>query len=151
MIDANFNRICKLAVISGAASLCAASAAFPLQGHLRQIAAGAAAGLAFLTAASLVEGYRRRGLVDTSPAAKEQKSQRGRTVSVLGTTLGALLILPMRLLHLEWLVIGCAIGMVAFVGLLISPLFWTRSGPPVDPSPRARMTSAERSVGVRYE
>jgi hypothetical protein len=151
MIDASFTRICKLALISGSASLCAAGASFLLRGDLRQLTAGATAGLTLITAIALAEAYRRRGPLDASPAAMEKKARRGRTFTIIGVLSGSLAWVPVRLLHAEWLAAGCCIGVFFFVGLMVSPLFWTRPSPRIETSPRARMTSVERAVSVRYE
>ena len=46
---------------------------------------------------------------------------------------------------------GFFVGFFAFLALMVSPLFWARSSPRPESSPRAQMTSVERSVSVRYE
>ena len=151
MIDANWLRICKLALISGGASLCGAGASFLLRGHLREIAAGVASGLAFAAVALLVGALRRRGPLDTSPAAAARKARRARMAVVIGTPLGTVALVFIRLLHAEWFAAGLGLGIFAVFSLVVSPLFWTRSSRLADTSPRSRMTSVERGVGVRYE
>jgi hypothetical protein len=151
MIDANFIRICKLALVSGGAGFCAASAAFLLQGDLRRITAGLTAGLMFATVAALADAYRRRGPLDASPAAQEKKARRGRTLTVIAILLGNIALVAVRLLHAEWLAAGFGLGIFAFFGLMLSPLFWAMPSSRVETSPRARMTSVERAVTLPYE
>jgi hypothetical protein len=149
--DANFIRICKLAGVAGGIGFCVAAASFFLHGNFRQIAAGTTAGLTFAVAAALVEAYRRRAPVDARPAAVETKARRGRAAATIGVLLGVVGFEPVRLLHAELFAMGFFVGSLAFLVLVISPLFWTRPRPRVESSPRARMTSVERAVNVRYE
>jgi hypothetical protein len=152
MIDANFIRVCKLALVSGGAGFCAASAAFLLQGDLRRITAGVTAGLTLATVAALAGAYRRRGPLDASPAAQEKKKARhGRTLTVIAILLGNIALVAVRLLHAEWLAAGFGLGIFAFFGLMLSPLFWAKPSSRVETSPRARMTSVERAVTLPYE
>jgi Na+(H+)/acetate symporter ActP len=151
MIDANLIRICKLALVSGSGAFGAAGASFLLHGNLRQATAGVAAGLALATAATLVGAYRRRGPLPASSAATEKKARRSRIALVIAILLANLALLPVRLLHAEWLAAGFGVGAFGFFGLIVSPLFWNRPSLRVKTSPRARMTGVERAVSVRYE
>jgi hypothetical protein len=149
--DANFVRFCKLAAIAGAVGLLLAAASFLLHGSLRQMSAGAAAGLVFTIATGLVNAYRRRGPPEAAPAAAAKTARRVRAAVIIGTLVGGTALVPVRLLHAEWFAAGFFISFFAFLALMVSPLFWTRPSPRVESSPRARMTSVERSVSVRYE
>jgi cyanate permease len=149
--DANFVRFCKLAAVAGGVGLLLVGASFVLEGRLWQITAGAATGLAFTVATGLLNAYRRRGPAEATPAATEKKARRGRAVVVIGTVVGALGLVPLRALHAEWFAAGFFIAFFAFLALMVSPLFWTRSSARPESSRRAQMTSVERSVSVRYE
>ena len=149
--DANFIRFCKLAAVAGGVGLLLAGASLVLQGRLWQLTAGAATGLAFTIATGLLNAYQRRGAADTTPAATEKKARRGRAVVVIGTLVGGLALVPLQALHAEWFAGGFFIAFFAFLALMVSPLFWTGSSPRPQSSPRAQMTSVERSVSVRYE
>ena len=135
--DANFVRICKLAAVAASIGICLAGASFLLRGNLRQIAAGAVAGLAVSTVTMLVETYRRCGPADTGPGAAIRKAQRGRAGVAIGLLLASVLTGVLRALHADWFVGGLVTGFFAFFGLMVSPLFWTPPSRRVAPSPRA--------------
>ena len=149
--DANFIRFCKLSAVAGGVGLLLFGASFVLPGNLWQITAGAATGLAFTIMTGLLNAYQRSGRADTTPAATEKKARRGRTVVVAGMLVGSLGLVPLQALHAEWFAAGFFVGFFAFLALMVSPLFWARSSPRPESSPRAQMTSVERSVSVRYE
>lgn len=151
--DAQFVRICKLAILAAAIDCCLAGALFFLDGTLRAITAAGVAGLAFAVAASLVEAYWRRGPVDVNNrAVVEKKARRARAGVTIGVLLGFYIFLvPVRMFHAEWLVAGFYIGLFFFLGLMLSPLFWGLPNRRVALSARSRMTSMERAARTPYK
>ena len=139
----------KLAAVALVLCLCFAAGASLLNGALRSVVAGCAVGLACAAAAALMGTYLRRGPRDVSQAVVDKKARLSQvmvTASLLLAALGAFLV---KLA--PWLFAGYFIGVFAFLGLILSPLFSpaiTRRKPP---SPLSRMTSMERAARSDYE
>jgi hypothetical protein len=149
--DAHFIRTVKLAVIAGAIDLCLVGASFLLRGNLREITAGGAAGLTLSTALMLVYAYRRRGPAEANHIAVARRAAQNRAAVAGALLLGTMGSLLLRSLGLEWLFAGFFTGLFGFFALMIGPLFWTRPTAPMEASPRAQMTRAERAVNLHYE
>jgi hypothetical protein len=149
--DAQFVRISKLAVLAAAIGSCLAGTLFFLDGAVRAITASMVAGLAFAVAASLIEAYWRRGPVAVSRAAVESKARRTKAGVTIGVVLGSLLLIPARVFHAEWLLGGFFIGLFLFLGLMLSPLFWSLPNRRAAPSAVSRMTSVERAARTPYK
>jgi hypothetical protein len=149
--DAQFVRIAKLAALAGAIGSCLAGSLFFLDGALRVMTASAVAGLAVAVAASLVDAYWRRGPADVSRAGVEKKARWARAAVTIAVPLGFVLSIAARAFHAEWLVGGFIVGLLFFLGLMLSPFFRAAPKRRAAPSAVSRMTSMERAARTPYE
>jgi hypothetical protein len=153
--DAQFGRLSKWAARAGVIGSCLAGALFFLDGTLRTMTAGAVAGLAVAVVAWFADAYWRRGQVDVNRAVvvekKARKARRAKSILTIGAVLGCLLVIPVRVFHAEWLVGGFIIGFFFFLGLMLSPLFWSLPKRRAANSAVSRMTSMERAARTPYK
>lgn len=149
---AQWVRSTKLAAVAGPIALCLSGGAFFLNGGLQLFGWGLAAGLTITAAAALVDGYMRRGPLDTSRAGVAAKARKVRTLSIAGLTIGSFA--ASMVSHVggsSALGLGCVVGILAFAALLLSPLFAPTITARSPASPLSRMTSMERAARRNYE
>ena len=149
---AQWVRSIKLAAVANPIALCLFGGAFFFDGSLRLFGWGLAAGLSITTAGALVDGYMRRGPLDTSRAATDAKARRVRTLTIGGIAIGSFVAFTVSTVSgFSAPVMGFFVGIFAFTALLFSPLFAPRTTAHSPASPLSRMTSMERKARRNYE
>jgi hypothetical protein len=148
---AQWVRSIKLATVAGPIALCFFGGAFFFNDSLRLFGWGLAAGLTITATGAIVDGYMRRGPLDTSRAATDAKARRVRALTIGCIAVGFVASIILHPGGSSALGLGCVIGIFAFAALLFSPLFAPEIAARSPASPLSRMTSMERAARKNYD